>query len=72
MPYLNLTRGEPWAETWAVMHFPDDAAKREVFIAKTLVRVYPDLREDGGGKADATIGSSVGYGNCSSHPHGTR
>src|SRR5215831_2221045 len=31
LPYLNLTRGEPWAETWAVMHFPDDAAKRQVF-----------------------------------------
>jgi hypothetical protein len=33
MPYLNLSRGEPWAETWGVMLFPDDDAARRAFIA---------------------------------------
>jgi hypothetical protein len=48
MPYLNLTRGEPWAGTWAVMHFPDDAAKREVFIAKLWSVFYPIYEKTGG------------------------
>lgn len=41
MPYLNLARGEPWASTWAVMHFPDDAAKRQAYLAKLWSGFYP-------------------------------
>jgi hypothetical protein len=44
MPYLNLTRGG----TSAVMHFPDDAAKREVFIAKLWSGFYPIYEKTGG------------------------
>ena len=50
MPYLNLTRGEPWAETWAVMHFPDDAAKRQAYLAKHWSRFYPAYEEAGAGE----------------------
>jgi hypothetical protein len=42
MPYLNLARGEPWAETWAVMHFPEDEAKRQAFVAKLWSGFYPE------------------------------
>jgi len=50
MPYLNLTRGEPWAETWAVMLFPDDAAKREAYLAKHWSGFYPAYEESGAGE----------------------
>jgi hypothetical protein len=50
MPYLNLTRGEPWAGTWAVMHFPDDAAKRQAYLAKHWSRFYPAYEEAGAGE----------------------
>jgi hypothetical protein len=50
MPYLNLTRGEPWAETWAVMHFPDDAAKRQAYLAKLWSGFYPAYEEAGAGE----------------------
>ena len=41
MPYLNLARGEPWAETWGVMHFPDNEAERQTFIARLWSGFYP-------------------------------
>jgi hypothetical protein len=41
MPYLNLAGGEPWAETWGVMHFPEDQAKRRSFIANQWLGFYP-------------------------------
>jgi len=41
MPYLNLSRGEPWAETWGVMLFPDDEAARRAFIATLWLGFYP-------------------------------
>jgi len=50
MPYLNLARGEPWAETWAVMHFPDDAAKRRAYLAKHWSGFYPACEEAGAGE----------------------
>ena len=50
MPYLNLARGEPWAETWAVMHFPDDAAKRQAYRAKLWSGFYPAYEEAGAGE----------------------
>jgi hypothetical protein len=50
MPYLNLARGEPWAETWAVMHFPDDAAKRQAYCAKLWSGFYPAYEEAGAGE----------------------
>jgi hypothetical protein len=50
MTYLNLPRGEPWAATWAVMHFPDDAAKRQVFLAKLWSGFYPIYEKTGAGE----------------------
>jgi hypothetical protein len=41
MPYMNLARGEPWAETWGVMHFPEDEAKRRAFVAALWSGFYP-------------------------------
>src|SRR5262249_32044855 len=50
MPYLNLNQGEPWAETLAVMHFPDDAAKRQAYLAKLWSGFYPAYEEAGAGE----------------------
>jgi hypothetical protein len=50
MPYLNLAQGEPWAETWAVMHFPEDDAKRRAFTAKLWSGFYPIYEETGAGE----------------------
>jgi hypothetical protein len=50
MPYLNLTRGEPWAETWAVMHFPEDEARRRTYIAKLWSGFTPIYEKTGAGK----------------------
>ena len=41
MPYLNLVRGEPWAETWGVMLFPDDEIARRAFIATLWLGFCP-------------------------------
>jgi len=51
MPYLNLTRGEPWAETWGVMLFPDNEAKRRAFIAGLWLGFYPAYEKSGTGEA---------------------
>jgi hypothetical protein len=50
MPYLNLARGEPWAETWGVMLFPDDEAARRRFIAMLWSGFYPKYEECGLGE----------------------
>src|SRR5262249_12725141 len=49
MPYLKLVQGEPWAETWGVMHFPDDEAKRRAFIGKLWSGFYPIYETTGAG-----------------------
>jgi hypothetical protein len=41
MPFLKLTAGEPWAETWGVMLFPDDEPKRRAYIARLWAGFYP-------------------------------
>jgi len=51
MPYLNLTRGEPWAETWGVMLFPDDETTRRAFIATLWLGFYPKYERSGSGEA---------------------
>jgi hypothetical protein len=51
MPYLNLTGGEPWAETWGVMLFPDNEAKRRAFIAGLWLGFYPAYEKSGSGEA---------------------
>src|SRR5215813_2033922 len=50
MPYLNLVRGEPWAETWGVMLFPDDEAARRAFIATLWLGFYPKYENSGSGE----------------------
>jgi hypothetical protein len=45
MPYLNLVAGEPWAETWGVMLFPEDAHKRRAYIAHLWAGFYPIFEE---------------------------
>jgi hypothetical protein len=50
MPYLNLAGGEPWAETWGVMLFPDDEAKRRAFIAGLWLGFYPIYEKAGAGE----------------------
>src|SRR5262249_23259924 len=50
MPYLNLARGEPWAETWGVMLFPDDEAARRAFIASLWLGFYPKYEKSGSGE----------------------
>jgi hypothetical protein len=45
MPFLKLTAGEPWAETWGVMLFPDDEAKRRAYIARLWAGFYPIFEE---------------------------
>ena len=50
MPYLNLTAGEPWAETWGVMVFPDDEAARRAFIATLWLGFYPKYEKSGLGQ----------------------
>jgi hypothetical protein len=50
MPYLNLTSGEPWAETWGVMHFPDDETKRRGYIARLWAGFYPEYEAAGVGE----------------------
>src|SRR5215469_12929511 len=50
MPYLNLVRGEPWAETWGVMLFPDDEAARRGFIATLWLGFYPKYEKSGSGE----------------------
>ena len=50
MPYLNLTGGEPWAETWGVMLFPDDEAKRRAFIAGLWLGFCPIYERAGAGE----------------------
>jgi hypothetical protein len=47
MPYLNLAGGEPWAETWGVMLFPDDEAARRAFIATLWLGFYPKYERSG-------------------------
>jgi len=49
MPYLNLVRGEPWAETWGVMLFPDDEAARRALIATLWSGFYPKYENSGSG-----------------------
>ena len=51
MPYLNLTGGEPWAETWGVMLFPDNEAKRRAFVAGLWLGFYPAYEKSGTGEA---------------------
>jgi len=50
MPYLNLAQGEPWAETWGTMHFPEDEAKRRSYIARLWSRFYPIYEKTGAGE----------------------
>jgi hypothetical protein len=50
MPYLNLARGEPWAETWGVMHFPEDEARRRAYIAKLWSGFTPIYEKTGAGE----------------------
>src|SRR5438132_7348162 len=45
MPFLKLTAGEPWAETWGVMLFPDDEPKRRAYIARLWAGFYPIFEE---------------------------
>jgi hypothetical protein len=45
MPLLNLISGEPWAETWAVMLFPEDEPKRRAYIARLWAGFYPIFEE---------------------------
>jgi hypothetical protein len=51
MPYLNLAGGEPCAETWGVIHFPDDEAKRRAYIAGLWLGFYPKYEKAGRGEA---------------------
>jgi hypothetical protein len=41
MPMLNLSGGEPFAETFGVMLFPDDETKRRAWIARHWAGFYP-------------------------------
>jgi hypothetical protein len=50
MPYLNLVSGELWAETWGVMHFPDDEKKRRGYIARLWAGFYPEYEAAGVGE----------------------
>jgi len=50
MPYLNLAQGEPWAETWGTMLFPEDAAKRRSYIARLWSGFYPIYEKTGAGE----------------------
>ena len=50
MPYLNLDGGEPCAEIWAVMNFPDDAAKRRAYTARLWSGFYPTYEKSGLGE----------------------
>jgi hypothetical protein len=50
MPYLNLVSGEPWAETWGVMHFPDDEEKRRGYIGRLWAGFYPEYEAAGVGE----------------------
>jgi len=45
VPYLNITAGEPWAETWGVMLFPEDELKRRAYIARLWAGFYPIYEE---------------------------
>ena len=47
MPYLNLERGEPCAELWGLMHFPEDEAKRRGYIATLWSGFYPKYERAG-------------------------
>src|SRR5436853_4629858 len=47
MPCLNLTGGEPWAETLGVMLFPDHELKRRAVIATLWAGFYPKYEEAG-------------------------
>jgi hypothetical protein len=50
LPYLNLNRGEPWAETLGVMLFPDDEGKRRAYIASLWAGFYPIYEETNAGE----------------------
>ena len=50
MPYVNLAHGEPWAETWGVMHFPEDEAKRRAYVARLWSGFYPIYEKAGAGE----------------------
>ena len=50
MPYINLARGEPWAETCGVMLFPEDEAKRQAFVATLWSGFYPIYEKTGAGE----------------------
>ena len=52
MRYLTITAGEPWAETWGVMLFPEDQLKRRAYIARLWAGFYPIDEE-------ANLGESV-------------
>jgi hypothetical protein len=41
VPHLNITTGEPGAEIWGVMLFPEDEGKRQAYIARLWERFYP-------------------------------
>jgi hypothetical protein len=43
--YLSITAGEPWAETWGVMLFPEDEHKRRAYIARLWAGFYPTYEE---------------------------
>jgi hypothetical protein len=43
--YLNITAGEPWAETWGVMLFPEDELKRRAYVARLWAGFYPTYEE---------------------------
>ena len=45
MRYLSITAGEPWAETWGVMLFPEDEHKRRAYIARLWAGFYPTYEE---------------------------
>jgi hypothetical protein len=46
VPYLNLGVGEPAAEIWSVMLFPEDDRKRAVYMARLWQGFYPTFEED--------------------------
>jgi hypothetical protein len=50
MPYLNLAQGEPWAETWGIMLFPDNEPARRAFIATCWLGFYPKYEKSGSGE----------------------
>jgi hypothetical protein len=49
--YLNITAGEPWAQTWGVMLFPEDELKRRAYIARLWAGFYPTYEEANLGEA---------------------